>query len=36
MKLSKPKYIFVPGGLAASLGKVINAASSARLLQARG
>ncbi|MEG1611735.1 MAG: CTP synthase [Alistipes sp.] len=36
MKLSKPKYIFVTGGVASSLGKGIIAASIARLLQARG
>ena len=36
MKLAKPKYIFVTGGVASSLGKGIIAASLARLLQARG
>ena len=36
MKLSKPKYIFVTGGVASSLGKGIISASVARLLQARG
>lgn len=36
MKLSKPKYIFVTGGVASSLGKGIISASLARLLQARG
>lgn len=36
MKLSKPKYIFVTGGVASSLGKGIISASIARLLQARG
>ena len=36
MKLSKPKYIFVTGGVASSLGKGIFSASIARLLQARG
>lgn len=36
MKLVKPKYIFVTGGVASSLGKGIIAASIARLLQARG
>ncbi|MFR9504351.1 MAG: CTP synthase [Rikenellaceae bacterium] len=36
MKLSKPKYIFVTGGVASSLGKGIISASTARLLQARG
>ncbi|MEG0789464.1 MAG: CTP synthase [Alistipes sp.] len=36
MKLTKPKYIFVTGGVASSLGKGIIAASTARLLQARG
>ncbi len=36
MKLSKPKYIFVTGGVASSLGKGIISASMARLLQARG
>lgn len=36
MKLAKPKYIFVTGGVASSLGKGIIAASIARLLQARG
>ena len=35
MKLSKPKYIFVTGGVASSLGKGIISASIARLLQAR-
>ena len=34
MKLSKPKYIFVTGGVASSLGKGIISASIARLLQA--
>lgn len=34
MKLAKPKYIFVTGGVASSLGKGIIAASIARLLQA--
>ncbi len=36
MKLSKPKYIFVTGGVASSLGKKegIISASIARLLQA--
>ena len=33
MKLSKPKYIFVTGGVASSLGKGIISASIARLLQ---
>ena len=32
MKLSKPKYIFVTGGVASSLGKGIISASIARLL----
>ena len=36
MKLNKPKYIFVTGGVASSLGKGIISASMARLLQARG
>ena len=36
MKLSQPKYIFVTGGVASSLGKGIISASIARLLQARG
>ena len=36
MKLNKPKYIFVTGGVASSLGKGIISASVARLLQARG
>ncbi len=36
MKLSKPKYIFVTGGVASSLGKGIISSSIARLLQARG
>ena len=36
MKLEKPKYIFVTGGVASSLGKGIISASVARLLQARG
>ncbi len=36
MKLNKPKYIFVTGGVASSLGKGIISASIARLLQARG
>ena len=36
MKLSKPKYIFVTGGVASSLGKGIISASIARLLQERG
>ena len=36
MKLEKPKYIFVTGGVASSLGKGIISASIARLLQARG
>ena len=36
MKLTKPKYIFVTGGVASSLGKGIISASIARLLQARG
>ena len=36
MKLAKPKYIFVTGGVASSLGKGIISASIARLLQARG
>lgn len=33
---SKPKYIFVTGGVASSLGKGIISASLAKLLQARG
>lgn len=36
MKLTKPKYLFVTGGVASSLGKGIIAATIARLLQARG
>ncbi len=36
MKLTKPKYIFVTGGVASSLGKGIISASIAHLLQARG
>ena len=36
MKLKKPKYIFVTGGVASSLGKGIISASIASLLQARG
>ena len=36
MKLSKPKYIFVTGGVASSLGKGIISATVARLLQSRG
>ncbi len=36
MKLTKPKYIFVTGGVASSLGKGIISSSIARLLQARG
>ena len=36
MKLKRPKYIFVTGGVASSLGKGIISASMARLLQARG
>ena len=36
MKITKPKYIFVTGGVASSLGKGIISASIARLLQARG
>ena len=36
MKLSKPKFIFVTGGVASSLGKGIISSSLARLLQARG
>ena len=36
MKVSKPKYIFVTGGVASSLGKGIISSSIARLLQARG
>ena len=36
MKLSKPKYIFVTGGVASSLGKGIISGTVARLLQARG
>ena len=36
MKLSKPNYIFVTGGVASSLGKGIISATVARLLQARG
>lgn len=35
-KLKSPKYIFVTGGVASSLGKGIISASLARLLQARG
>ncbi len=35
-KTVKPKYIFVTGGVASSLGKGIIASSIARLLQARG
>ena len=34
--IKKPKYIFVTGGVASSLGKGIIAASLAKLLQARG
>ncbi len=34
--MKTPKYIFVTGGVASSLGKGIIAASLARLLQARG
>lgn len=34
--MSQPKYIFVTGGVASSLGKGIIAASLGRLLQARG
>ncbi len=36
MKITKPKYIFVTGGVASSLGKGIISSSIARLLQARG
>ncbi|MCL2562334.1 MAG: CTP synthase [Rikenellaceae bacterium] len=36
MKAKNPKYIFVTGGVASSLGKGIISASLARLLQARG
>ena len=36
MKLNTPKYIFVTGGVASSLGKGIISATVARLLQARG
>ena len=36
MKLNTPKYIFVTGGVASSLGKGIISATIARLLQARG
>ena len=36
MKLIKPKYIFVTGGVASSLGKGIISSSLARLLLARG
>ena len=36
MKLDNPKYIFVTGGVASSLGKGIISATVARLLQARG
>ena len=36
MKLSKPKYIFVTGGVASSLGKGVISASVAQLLKARG
>ena len=36
MKPTRPKYIFVTGGVASSLGKGIISASIARLLQARG
>ena len=36
MKSTRPKYIFVTGGVASSLGKGIISASIARLLQARG
>lgn len=35
-KTTKPKYIFVTGGVASSLGKGIISSSLARLLQARG
>lgn len=35
-KKSKPKYIFVTGGVASSLGKGIIASSLAKLLQSRG
>ncbi len=35
-KLKSPKYIFVTGGVASSLGKGIISASLAKLLQARG
>ena len=34
--MSQPKYIFVTGGVASSLGKGVIAASLGRLLQARG
>ncbi len=36
MAIAKPKYIFVTGGVASSLGKGIISSSIARLLQARG
>lgn len=36
LETKKPKYIFVTGGVASSLGKGIISASLARLLQARG
>ncbi len=36
MSVNKPKYIFVTGGVASSLGKGIISASLAKLLQARG
>ncbi len=36
MSIAKPKYIFVTGGVASSLGKGIISSSIARLLQARG
>ncbi len=36
MVIAKPKYIFVTGGVASSLGKGIISSSIARLLQARG
>ena len=36
MKLKQPKYIFVTGGVASSLGKGIISASIGRLLQSRG
>ena len=36
MKLSKPKYIFVTGGVVSGLGKGITAASLGRLLKMRG